>query len=63
MAVYRYRLVLSNREDQVESGTVVAHDEDEAKRKLQRLFDFGTVRLARVGGLMGFLKSLTADIK
>ena len=63
MAVYRFRVVLSHREDHVESGTVVARDEDDAKHKLQKLFEVGSIRLTRVGGLSGFLKSLTADIR
>ena len=63
MAVFRYSVTVKEREDHHESGTVLARDEDDAKEKLQRLYDVREVRLRRVGGISGLLKSLTADVR
>ena len=61
MAVFRYSAVVKNREE-MESGTIVARDEERAREKLERL-DLTDVRLKRIGGISGLFKSLTADIR
>ncbi len=63
MAVYQYTVTVRQREDHAESGTVVAQNEQEAKTKLKQLFSAEDVRLRRVPGLSGFLRSFTADVK
>lgn len=60
MAVYEY--VAMGREDQEEVGTVVAQDEEEARRKLKAL-QFQKVRLKKVGGISGIFRKINADIK
>jgi hypothetical protein len=62
VSVYKYTVVLSQREDTVESGTVVAKSETEAKKKLQRL-DLNNPKLKKVTGLSGFFGRITADVK
>ncbi|MBN2307764.1 MAG: hypothetical protein JXR94_02265 [Candidatus Hydrogenedentes bacterium] len=62
MAVFRYTVTMANREDHVETGTVVARNEKEAKKKLEGL-DLGNARLKRLGGVTGLIKTFTADIK
>jgi len=62
MAVFQYSGTDRNREDQVESGTVLARDEVEAKEKLQP-FHLDGLRLRRLGGLRGMLQSLSPDVK
>ena len=62
MPVYRYQASAKNREDHVESGTVVARNEEDAKAKLLKL-RFGSIRLKRLGGLSGIFKRFTADVK
>jgi hypothetical protein len=54
--------VLSEREDRVESGLVVAKDEGDAKNKL-RLLDLFNPRLKQVKGFSGFVSRFTADVK
>jgi hypothetical protein len=54
--------VVKNREEMMESGTIVARDEERAREKLERL-DLTDVRLKRIGGISGLFKSLTADIR
>jgi hypothetical protein len=53
---------VKNREEMTESGTIVARDEENARKKLERL-DLVDVRLKRIGGISGLFKSLTADIR
>ena len=53
---------MKNREEMTESGTIVARDEEHARVKLERL-DLIDIRLKRIGGISGLLKSLTADIR
>lgn len=60
MAVYEY--IALGKEDQEEVGTVVAQDEEEARRKLQA-FRFQKVRLKKVGGISGIFRKMNADIK
>lgn len=62
MAVFKYSAVVRNREEMTEAGTVVANDEQQAREKLERM-DLIDVRLKRIGGIAGLLKSLTADIR
>ncbi|MGI6459279.1 MAG: hypothetical protein ACOX5J_04165 [Candidatus Hydrogenedentales bacterium] len=62
MAVFKYSAVVKNREEMTESGTIVARDEEHARVKLERL-DLIDIRLKRIGGISGLLKSLTADIR
>ena len=60
MAVYEY--VAMGREDQEEVGTVVAQDEEEARRKLKAL-QLQEVRLKKVGGISGIFRKMNADVK
>lgn len=60
MAVYEY--VAMGREDQEEVGTVVAQDEEQARRKLKSL-QFERIRLKKVGGISGIFRKINADIK
>lgn len=62
MAVFVYTAVDKQREDHVESGTVVAHDEDEARKKLQRL-NLNVVRMKRMKRISGFFRAFTADVR
>ena len=62
VSVYKYTVVLSEREDVVESGTVVAKSEKEAEAKLTRL-DLRNPKLKQVKGLSGLVSRLTADVK
>lgn len=62
MAVFEYKASMKDREDFFESGTIVARDELEARKKLQAL-KFDHIRLKRIGGVAGLLKRFTADIK
>jgi len=49
-------------EENVESGTVVADNEEQAKKKLKSLRLDG-IQLKKVGGLMGLVGRWTADIR
>jgi type II secretory pathway component PulF len=60
VAVYQY--VATGKEDYEEAGTVVAQDEEEARRKLKAL-QFQRIRLKKVGGISGIFRKITADIK
>jgi hypothetical protein len=62
VAVFQYTATIQNREEHVESGTVVARDEEDALKKLQR-YDLDNAHLRKLGGVSALLKSLTADIK
>ena len=62
MAVYEYTGVVKNREDFLESGTVLADSEDEARSKLKR-FNLRHLKLKRLGGLTSFVKQFTADVR
>ncbi|MBI5093991.1 MAG: hypothetical protein HZB26_16310 [Candidatus Hydrogenedentes bacterium] len=62
MAVFEYRASIRKREEYVESGTVVARDEAEAKKKLEQL-EFIDIRVKRIGGISGIFKSMTADVR
>lgn len=60
MAVYEY--VALGREEQEEKGTVVAQDEEQARRKLKSL-QYEKIRLKKVGGISGIFRKINADIK
>lgn len=62
MAVFQYTAVDRRREDHVESGTVLAQDEEDARKKLKRL-NFEVVRIRKMKGLSGFFRSFTADVR
>lgn len=62
MAVYRYQASAKNREDHIETGTVVARNEAEAKKKLQDL-DFDRVKVKKIGGFSGIFRKFGADVR
>ncbi|MFP6582994.1 MAG: hypothetical protein VCD00_10645 [Candidatus Hydrogenedentota bacterium] len=62
VSVYKYTVILRDREDSIESGTVFAKDEGEAKKKLKRL-DLSNPHLKQIKGFSGFMGRFTADIK
>ena len=62
MAVYRYTAVAKGREENVETGTVVARDEPEAREKLKQL-SFARVSVKKLGIFSGLFKKLTADVR
>jgi hypothetical protein len=62
VSVYKYTVVLPDREDSIESGTVLAKDEGDATKKLKRL-DLSNPRLKEVKGISGFVGRFTADVK
>lgn len=62
MAVFEYTAMDKRREDHVESGTVVADNEDEARKKLRRL-NYEVVRVKKMKKISGFFKAFTADVR
>ena len=62
MPVYTYRATFKNREDHVESGTVVGRDEKDAREKLKEL-DLNHVTLKKLGGVQGLVKRFVADVR
>ena len=62
MSVYKYTVILPQREDTIEKGTVVASNETAAKLKLRRL-ELLNPRLKEIKGFSGLIKRFTADIK
>ena len=62
MVVYKYSGIRKDREDHVETGTVLARNEVGAREKLKRL-SLTEVHLKRIKGISGFLKRLTADVR
>ena len=60
MALYKYTAIV--REEQRESGTVLADNEQEAQEKLKAL-QFQRVHIKKVGGLMGLMGRWIANIK
>ena len=62
MPLFRYTVSMTGREEYTESGTILAHSEEEAKKKLKAL-KFDQIRVRRVEGLKGVLGRLTATIK
>jgi len=62
MAVFRYKAMKAEGGEYVETGCVVAADEEEATAKLKQ-YGFGRVRLERIRGIRALWKRFTADIK
>lgn len=62
MAVFQYVASSSAREDHVESGTIVASSEAEAKVKLKE-YHFDNIKTKKLGGISGIFRRFTADIK
>ncbi len=62
MVVFRYKATSTLRENFVESGTIKAKDESEAKAKLSQ-YGFNKVRLVRIRGISALWTRFTADIK
>lgn len=62
MSVFKYTVLIPQREDAIEEGTVVASDEKEAELKLKNL-DLVNPKLKKMTGLSGLLKRFTADIR
>ena len=62
MSVYKYTVIIPQREDTIEQGTVVASNEKEAKLKLQHL-ELVNPKLTEIKGISGMLKRFTADVK
>lgn len=62
MAVFRYEAISTLREDFMESGTIRAKDESEAKAKLNQ-YGFNKVRLKRIRGISALWKRFMADIR
>ena len=60
MTLYKY--TATAREEQRESGTVLAQSEQEAQKKLMAL-QFQKVHVKKVGGLRGLVGRWVADIK
>jgi hypothetical protein len=60
--LFRYVAGMSDQEEYTESGTILAHSEEEAKKKLRALH-FDQIRLKRVTGLRGVVGRLTATIR
>lgn len=60
MTLYKYTAIA--REEQRESGTVLAPSEEEAHKKLKAL-QFQRVHIKKIGGLMGLVGRWVADIK
>lgn len=63
MPVFKYTATTGgSREEHMESGTVIAEDEERARKKLKAL-RLDRIGLRRISGLMGIIKRFTADIK
>ncbi len=62
MAVYQYSGTILDREEQVETGTVVAENEKDACEKL-RMYRMENVRLKRLKGFTAFMGKFSADIR
>lgn len=62
MAVFEYAGIVKNREEMVETGTVVAKSEDDARGKL-RGFGYTKLRLKKLGGVSSLLRQFSADVR
>jgi hypothetical protein len=62
MAVFEYAGVVKNREDVVETGTVIAKSEDDARGKLRGL-GFKDLRLKKLGGVSSLIRQFSADVR
>lgn len=61
MAVFKYTATTVE-EQHTETGTVIAANENEARRKLKTR-RFSHIRLKRLGGLSGFFGRFTATLR
>lgn len=62
MSVFEYRVHLKEREDSVETGTVIAKNEKDARKKLMA-YDLRDPTLKEIKGFSGIFKKFTANIK
>ena len=62
MAIFQYMGTLKDREDFMESGTVVADSSDEARRKVESL-SYRDVRIKKLKGFQALLKQFSPDIR
>ncbi len=60
--VYKYHASAKNREEHMDSGTVYARDEADARQKL-RGFGYEKIDLKRVTGVSAFFGKYRADVK
>jgi len=60
--LYKYVATATSMEEQSESGTVVARNEEEAKNKLRQL-RFDKIHIRKVAGLRGLVGQFTANIR
>lgn len=62
MPVYEFVAVNTKREDSEEKGTVVADNEEEARKKLRQL-GCDKIKVKRISGISGFFKAIRPDIR
>lgn len=62
MSVYRYTASSRDREEHLETGTVVAHNTEDARRKLKE-FDFDKISFKRLSGWSALVSKFTANVK
>lgn len=62
MSVYRYTASSKGREDYLETGTIVAQDTEDARRKLKE-FHFDKISFKRLSGWSALVSKFTADVK
>ena len=62
VAVYKYHVMLLRGEEFEEEGTVVAHNEEDARQKL-KVLNYRKVKLKKLGGLSALVRQFTADIR
>ena len=60
--VYRYTASVKNREEHIESGTVVARDKAEAREKL-KAYNYDRISFKRLRGWSALVSKLTADVR
>jgi type II secretory pathway component PulF len=59
---FQYQAAMRNREDHIETGTIVAANESDARSKLKEM-KFVGIRLKRLTGFKALIANLTPDIK
>ena len=62
VSVFKYTVIIPQREDAIEHGTVIASSEKEAIQKLHNL-ELNNPKLTRITGIPGLLKRFSADVK
>jgi acyl transferase domain-containing protein len=60
--VFRYVASMKHPEEHTDTGTVVARDKDEAKKKL-RAFRYDRITFKRLHGWSALVGKFTADVK